>query len=180
MKYFITGTGTDVGKTYVTSLLMKQNGWRAVKPVSCGGTDEEVLGCKALYSLKTPVSPHHAARIENVKLDFGHMVDFCRNSGAELIEGAGGVMSPLTDEHTNLDLMRELGIPVIIVAGNYVGTLTHTLTALKMLEVFDVKIILNEYAKSMNNSKDIAADIKNFSGYMPLILKYGQQDCDIK
>ena len=126
------------------------------------------------------MSPHHAARIENVTLDFGRMVEFCRNSGADIIEGAGGVMSPLTEDHTNFDLIRELAVPVILVAGNYIGTITHTLTALKMLEAFDVKVILNEYAKTMNNSADIAADIKKFSGHTPLILKYGQQDCDIK
>ncbi len=180
MKYFVTGTGTDVGKTYITALLAKQNGWRALKPVSSGSNDEDILGCQPLYKFKTPVSPHHAARFENVDMDFAAIVDYCKNSGADIIEGAGGVLSPLTQTHTNLDLIRALNIPVILVAGNYVGTITHTLTALKMLEGFDVSVVLNECEDSINDINAIVQDIKNFGGMTPLVLKHFQEDLEIK
>ena len=178
MKYFITGTGTDVGKTYVAALLMRQNNWRALKPVSSGSNDEDILGCTPLYKFQTPTAPHYAARIENIKIDFTRIVDFCKTSGADIVEGAGGIMSPLTETHTNFDLIKALGAPVILVAGNYLGTISHTLTALKLLEGMEVKLILNEIQPT--NLDENAASIKTFSGHKVIILQKGAAEINLK
>ena len=76
-----------------------------------------------------------AARKEGKAVDFGALVDFCRRAiaacpGTLLIEGIGGVMVPLDEKHTVLDWMAALNIPVVLVAGSYLGSLSHTLTAL--------------------------------------------------
>lgn len=169
MKYFITGTGTDVGKTYVARLLCGQNGWKAMKPVSCGSEDEEILGCKPLYKFKLPASPHIAAKAENVVMDFDKIVAYCKNSGADIIEGAGGVMSPITETRTNLDLIKALDLPVILVAGTYLGTISHTLTALEVLKGREVILILSQ--TNAADMSELATAIKIFSGAQPVILK---------
>jgi dethiobiotin synthetase len=79
-----------------------------------------------------------AAAREGRTIDFAEVVGFCRDAiatrdGALLIEGVGGVMAPLDPRHTVLDWMAALDIPLVLVAGSYLGTISHTLTALDVL-----------------------------------------------
>lgn len=161
--YFITGAGTDIGKTYVACALLKA--WRAqglavraIKPVMSGydaahfaasdaGRLLQAMGVAlsadevariSPWRLKAPLAPPLAAEAEGVALELDEIVDFCRaeirtGGGPLLIEGAGGLMSPLTDMHTNIDLMRALGLPSIFVVGSYLGAVSHTLTALECI-----------------------------------------------
>lgn len=161
---FITGTGTDVGKTYVTAGLIRalRTRGRAVevlKPVVSGfdpqapdGSDPAVLlkasgiawSPEALehispWRFAAPLSPPLAAQREGRTLDSAEVIALCRDRIALardrllLIEGAGGVMSPLDDDRTMLDLAKALKTPVLLVAGSYLGTISHTLTALQTL-----------------------------------------------
>jgi dethiobiotin synthetase len=156
---FITGTGTDVGKTFVATGLIRcfrelGKPVNALKPLVSGfdplapsGSDPAVL-LKALgrevtpeelqaispWRFHAPLSPDMAARAENRAIDFEELVDFCRVAIAEsrsalLIEGIGGIMVPLDKRTTVLDLMVALRLPVILVAGSYLGTLSHVLCA---------------------------------------------------
>jgi dethiobiotin synthetase len=156
---FITGTGTDVGKTFVATSLIRYFRARgqpvnAIKPLVSGfdpaepsGSDPAVL-IEALgrevkseelsrvspWRFRAPLSPDMAARIENRAIDFQAVIDFCRaaiagSDGAVLIEGIGGIMVPLDARHTVLDLMIALNEPLILVAGSYLGTLSHVLSA---------------------------------------------------
>jgi dethiobiotin synthetase len=73
-----------------------------------------------------------------VQLSYSELIGFVRqrlgsHAGPAIVEGAGGVMSPLTDTHTNLDLMADLELPVVLMASNYLGAISHTLTALEVL-----------------------------------------------
>ncbi len=161
--YFLTGAGTDIGKTYVSCALLTS--WRgqglaarAIKPVMSGFdpahfADSDAgrllhamgapLSAEAVaritpWRLRAPIAPPLAAEAEGVDLDLDAIVDFCRaeirvGGGPLLIEGAGGVMSPLTPRCTNIDLMRSLGIPTIFVVGSYLGAVSHTLTALECM-----------------------------------------------
>jgi dethiobiotin synthetase len=168
---FVTGTGTDIGKTYVSAALIRAliargRAVEALKPVVSGfdaaapaGSDPAVLldalglawSTQALermspFRYRAPLSPPLAAQREGRRLDFDAMVAVCaeRIAGAGertlLIEGAGGVMSPVDDEHTMLDLMAAIGTPVILVAGSYLGTISHTLTAAQSLRSAGVAI----------------------------------------
>ncbi|MGH6819902.1 MAG: dethiobiotin synthase, partial [Methylocella sp.] len=99
---------------------------REVKP--------EELNRVSPWRFRAPLSPDMAARAEKRAINIDEVVDFCRaaiagNDGALLIEGIGGIMVPLNTQHTVLDLMRLLNLPLILVAGSYLGTLSHVLSA---------------------------------------------------
>src|ERR1700732_2243207 len=157
---FVTSTGTDIGKTFVVRGLIKQLVARgrtveALKPVITGfdprtahasdtgrllsalgrALTPEHLAEVSPYRLREPVSPDLAARLEGTRIDFKALNAFCRaaigrNKDALVIEGIGGIMVPLDERHTVLDWMVEIDLPVILVAGSYVGKLSHTLSAL--------------------------------------------------
>jgi dethiobiotin synthetase len=156
---FITGTGTDVGKTFVCAGLIRYfrrlgQPVNALKPLVSGfdpaapsGSDPAVL-IEALgrevkleelervspWRFRAPLSPDMAARAENKAIDLQAVVAFCRatiarSDGVLLIEGIGGIMVPLDARHTVLDLISLLNLPLILVAGSYLGTLSHILSA---------------------------------------------------
>ncbi len=156
---FITGTGTGVGKTFVAAGLIRclreqDRPVAALKPLLSGfdplapsGSDPavllEALGREiqpeelhriAPWRFRAPLSPDMAARAEQRAIAFEEVADFCRaaianSRGTLLIEGIGGVMVPIGQRHTVLDLMAALRLPVILVSGSYLGTLSHTLCA---------------------------------------------------
>ena len=84
------------------------------------------------------MAPNVAARQAGVTLDYDALVEFCRTrlltDGLSLVEGAGGMMSPVTDDKLHSDLIADLGLPVVLVSGNYLGTISHTLSALSVLQ----------------------------------------------
>ncbi|MGH7246947.1 MAG: dethiobiotin synthase [Pseudomonadota bacterium] len=193
---FITGTGTDVGKTYVAASLISHfrrmgRTVEAIKPVVSGfdpaqaaASDPGVL-LKALglpvaadsierispWRFGAPLSPDLAARREGRGIDVDEVIAFCQNAvkrrrGILLIEGVGGVMVPLDGQRTVLDVMMALHLPVILVAGSYLGTISHTLTALDSLFRRDMEvmaIIISESEGSTVPLDDTVAEIARFS-----------------
>ena len=155
---FITGTGTGVGKTYVAALIaraLRDSGKRigVYKPAASGceldrgepvsadafalweaagrpGTLEQV--CPQRFA--APLAPHRAARAEGRRVDPQLLRDgikFWREtSDFVLVEGAGGLMSPLSDEDYNADLAAEFGYPLVVVSANVLGTINATLQTL--------------------------------------------------
>ena len=170
--FFITATGTDIGKTYLGCGLIRA--WRAqglkvgaFKPVLSGFDPAEAVESDAgqlLAALDQPVSPQSvdaispwryaaalspdaAAAKEGKRVDYPAVLSACRrflrgDHDVALIEGAGGVMSPLSEDRTMLDWMADLRMPVILVAGSYLGTISHSLTALSVLEARRVPVRL--------------------------------------
>jgi dethiobiotin synthetase len=157
---FVTGTGTDVGKTFLSAALIRHwcaagHAVAAYKPVVSGfdpateqASDPGVLlgalgrpitDIEAIspWRFAAPLSPDMAAACEGRTVDFEAIVEFSHQvaTSAErvLIEGVGGIMVPLDDRHTVLDWMSTLRLPVLLVAGSYLGTISHTLTALRVL-----------------------------------------------
>lgn len=152
MHCFITGTDTNVGKTYVTSLLLealRREGVRAVgyKPVSAGdradavailrACDEPDLAMEEVNPLffKAPAAPYVASLLENRPLDvsvmregFAHLV---RKYACVIVEGAGGWEVPLTSTTTMADFAQELALPVLVVVNNKLGALNHTILTVK-------------------------------------------------
>jgi dethiobiotin synthetase len=160
---FITATGTGIGKTLLTTIVchqLQERGYavRALKPVVSGFSSDdpssdpalilqslgqpatpEAIAAIAPWRFQAPLSPHLAARLEGRVIAFSEIAAFCRNQercdcDLLLIEGAGGVMSPIDDSHTFLDLIPELGHSVILVTGSYLGAISHTLTAICALD----------------------------------------------
>ena len=93
-----------------------------------------------------PLSPPMAARLKGVDLRISRLVAFCRaglaasDADLMLVEGAGGVMSPMAEDGTCLDLMMALGLPAVLVGGSYLGAISHTLTALETLRARGVAV----------------------------------------
>jgi dethiobiotin synthetase len=154
-RFFVTGTDTEVGKTVVCAMLTL--GLRGVywKPVQSGtevGSDrawvQQVSGLGTehfrpeAYTLRQPLSPHAAAALEGVRLELERFVLPVVAAGTHLIvEGAGGVLVPLNEEDTMLDLMAHLGLPVLIVARSTLGTINHTLLSLAALRRRGLEIL---------------------------------------
>ncbi len=160
---FVTATGTDIGKTHVSAALLRhwrQAGKRvqALKPVMSGfdpdmadasdagqllaalgrAADASGLDAVAPWRFRAPLSPDMAAAREGRSIEFPALLAFCRAEIARaadilLIEGVGGVMAPIDDRMTVLDWMVGLRLPVVMIAGSYLGTISHTLTALDVL-----------------------------------------------
>jgi dethiobiotin synthetase len=199
---FVTATGTDIGKTFVSAGLIRHwlaNGQRveALKPVLSGfdpaamaSSDSGVLLAalgKAVtpqqierispWRFTAPLSPDMAAQREGRRIDVDDLVSFCQSSiaaqdGITLIEGVGGVMVPLDGERTVLDWMMLLQIPVVLVAGSYLGTISHTLTALDALLRRDMPIAA--LAVSESESQPVPLDetvtaIARFAGSIAVI-----------
>jgi dethiobiotin synthetase len=161
---FITGTGTGVGKTYVGALIAKalcDAGKRVgvYKPVASGcelrdgklvspdamalweaagrpGTLEQV--CPQLFA--APLAPHLAARAEGRRVDPALLrqgIEFWRAmSDVVIVEGAGGLMSPISDEDYNADLAADFGFPLMVVPANVLGTINATLQTLITASTF--------------------------------------------
>ncbi|MCZ8513136.1 dethiobiotin synthase [Paenibacillus filicis] len=169
---FITGTDTNVGKTIVTAALaaalradgMQVGIWKPVQsgaPIGSGVTDAErlVLGAGlderpeaiAPFSFRAPLTPVLAAKQEGVKLTL-HMLlaagePLIRRYDSLLVEGAGGIAVPLTEDALVADLIARLGISAMIIARTGLGTINHTLLTVSLLRqraIPIVGIVMNE------------------------------------
>ncbi len=185
-KIFITGTDTGVGKTIVTlaiALYLQKKGIdiKVVKPIEtgCKPTCEDInlytqfLGKEKVrnyFSYEYPAAPWTSARMSGENIDFEKIVNNLTNEDGEiiLIEGAGGLLVPITEDKTYLDLILALEIPVIIVAGNKLGVINHTLLTVSVLAKYNINgiIILNDIEDSDPLLlKDNLFSIKQFSSF---------------
>lgn len=191
--FFVTGTGTDIGKTYVTAGLVRacrrrNRAVEALKPVVSGfdplspeSSDSYVLmDALALpassldrispWRFAAPLAPDMAAAREGRAIDMADLEGFCREAVATgetlFIEGVGGVMVPLTARHTVLDWMAALRLPLLLVTGSYLGAISHTLTALDVVlrrELTVACIVVNESDGSTVALQETAESIARFS-----------------
>lgn len=166
--FFITGTDTGIGKTYVACKLIKQyiaQGYKVVgmKPVAAGcdlidgqwmNEDVKLLSEASNveapielvnpYALRSAIAPHIAAEQEGVVIDFGVIADAYSKLQAVadivIVEGAGGLLVPLNQEKTILDLIKYLDIPAILVVGMRLGCLNHALLTNEVLKHDNVAI----------------------------------------
>lgn len=175
---FVTGTGTDVGKTVAAAGLVSALGGDYWKPVQTG-TDSDTDTVTRLAALgpgrahppahvyQAPLSPHEAARLEGAVID---LADFALpgTDRALVVEGAGGVLVPLNDRHTMADLMSRLGLPCVLVALSTLGTINHTLLSLEALKARHIPllgVIMNGEPNAAN-----ADAIRTFGG-VPVLLE---------
>lgn len=199
--YFITATGTDSGKTFVAAglaraLAARGHGVRALKPVLSGYRDDalEASDSGALlaacgvgvtpaavadispWRFAAPLSPDRAAALEGRHVDYDELLEWCRGEVARnrdclLIEGIGGVMVPLDGSYTVRDWIAALALPTLLVAGTYLGSLSHTLTALAALRevgVAPAAIVLDESAEGAVSMADTLASLRPHVGHVPL------------
>jgi dethiobiotin synthetase len=212
--FFVTGTGTDIGKTWLTCALIRY--WctqgcrvRAFKPVLSGFDRADALASDAgqlltamnqpiskttldviaPWRFSAPLSPDRAAVREGKEIDFGALVSMTRqclsanrhasdaervdvDAGVTLIEGIGGVMVPLDAKHTVRDWISASGFSCILVAGSYLGSLSHTLTALEALQKVGVDvtaIVVNESPQSVVSLDDTLTALQPHVGGVNLV-----------
>jgi len=200
--FFVTGAGTDIGKTWAAAQLLAH--WRltglkaeAVKPVATGYDPErpedsdaaillsalgrqvnaETVEAMTPIRLRAPLSPDQAARREGVWILAGSIATACgpvisAATGPMLVEGAGGVMTPLNDSETMLDLILALGLPSIFVAGSYLGAISHALTGLAAMRARGARtalVLVNETPSSPVDLHETAATVKSHAHGAPVL-----------
>ena len=161
--FFITGTNTDIGKTFITTALLRSflkftPRAVAIKPIQSGADESglkdfeiyqsagESESFAPLYMLKFPASPHFAAHLENIQIDLKNVKNYCEKIICEhkmtLIEGAGGIYVPINECESILDLILALNLGVILVCKNELGALNNAILSIKALENAGAKINL--------------------------------------
>lgn len=143
--FIVTGTDTDVGKTVFAAALAGALHAHYWKPVQAGldprSDADSVVALSGLpperilpeaYRLATPCSPHRAAAIDGVTIDLDRLA-LPKVSGPLVVEGAGGVLVPITPDLLFADLFARWGKPVVLVARTGLGTINHSLLSLEAL-----------------------------------------------
>lgn len=176
MRVFVTGTDTNVGKTWVSAWLTKSWGAGYWKPVQSGtieGRDADLVKAVApqatihpsRYELPEPLSPDQAAERAGVRIDLD---DFALpdHDGPLVVEGAGGLLVPLNDLTLMADLMQRLGLPLVLVARSGLGTINHTL--LSVTEIRRRKLPLEGVILVGPDHPDNRDAIEHFGG-VPIV-----------
>ncbi len=145
MKLFITGIGTDVGKTISSAIITEALEADYWKPIQAGDLEDSdthkiqryISNSKTIfhpnsYSLKTPASPHLAAELDNLTIDL-KKINEPKTKNHLIIEGAGGIFVPLNTTETILDLIRP-DYKVVVVSRHYLGSINHTLLTIEALQ----------------------------------------------
>lgn len=208
--YFITGIGTDVGKTYISSLLFK--GLKKIinvgyyKPIQsgCFYEGENIIApdvkkvCEfssidydknmCTYTLIPEVSPHLASEIEKKNIDMDTVykeLEIKKNKFSTLlVEGAGGVYVPVVrDKVYMFDIMKEIKFPVILVASTKVGGINHTMLTIDFLRNKGIEIqgiVFNGYTGENFENDNINIVVKDSGIERYIIVKENQTDIDIE
>jgi dethiobiotin synthetase len=152
-KIFVTGIGTDIGKTVVSAIIveaLKADYWKPVQSGTYYTTDSEkiklwVSNSKTVihpeaYSLKEHKSPHEASESEGISIDLDK-INLPQTDNTLVIEGAGGVMVPLNKKDYIIDLIKKFDAETIIVIQNYLGSINHSLLTIDALKHRGIKIL---------------------------------------
>ena len=152
MKYFVSGIGTEVGKTIVSAILaeaLKADYW---KPIQAGDLEQsdsikvrDLLSNESTqihpesYRLKRPMSPHAAAEKEQVAIELS-AIPLPNTNRPLIVEGAGGLLVPINKKECIIDLVDSLKLEVILVSKHYLGSINHTLLSIEALEARSIPI----------------------------------------
>ena len=186
---FITGTSTEVGKTFIAVKIARQLSQKNIKVIprkpiesGCLRQGNEIIPQDAValkqaasyqgalseicpYRFEPPISPVRAAHLVNKVLSTKQLVNICRQGSEDgfiLVEGAGGFYSPLAEDGLNADLAVALQLPVILVADDRLGTLSQVLLNAEAIQMRGLKllaVVLNRLDEKQNDQMDNTADL---------------------
>jgi dethiobiotin synthetase len=152
MQYIIAGIGTEIGKTFISSILtesLQADYWKPIQSGALDFTDSDTVRSlisnnktifhPEAYRLNEPMSPHAAAAIDGIEIELSKF-QLPQTDNHLIVELAGGLMVPLNDRETNLDLIKKLNIPVILISKNYLGSINHTLLSAEILKINNVEV----------------------------------------
>lgn len=198
-RFFITSSGTGIGKTIVTCALTYQlrakgRDVRALKPiitdfaenrVEASDTYEiihalgeevsaETIAHVSPWRFVAPMSPDMAAAREERSIDFPDLIAFCRpeSEDVQLIEGIGGAFVPIDDQHLVADWIEALEVPVILVVGSYLGTLSHTIATVFALRARGIRVaalVISESEESPVPIEETAQTLCRFLPDLPIV-----------
>lgn len=181
----IAGIGTEIGKTIASSIIVKALGANYWKPVQSGSledSDSKTVASLAgkmegevfpnNYQFIHPLSPHTAAELENRTIDLAQFI-LPESDKPTVVELAGGIMVPLNDAETNLDLIKRLGLPVVLVSRNYLGSINHTLLSFEILKREKITVLGIIFNGPENSSGE--KFILNYTK-LPVILRIQQEE----
>ena len=173
-KYFITGIGTEVGKTVASAIVTQALEADYWKPVQAGELDSsDSIKVQSLidndsskfhpeaYRLNHPMSPHAAAERDGVEINISAF-ETPKTNNHLVIEGAGGLLVPLNKKNTILDLIGTLKCEVILVSRHYLGSINHTLMSIELLKQRNIPI--KGILFNGNENKDTESIIKEMTG----------------
>lgn len=152
-KFIVTGTDTEIGKTVCAAMLtlaLDGSYWKPVQSGIAEGTDRKTVQSLTglpderfpaeSYVLTEPLSPHRSAELDNVRIEPERLEPpVCK--GPLIIEGAGGLMVPLTRDKLYIDQFKEWGIPLILCARTALGTINHTLLSVEALKALEIPLM---------------------------------------
>lgn len=175
MKLFITGIGTDVGKTIASSIIVEALEADYWKPIQAGDLDNsdshkvkkltstitssgaERHYFENAYALQTPASPHLAAEIDGITIDMNQIIeppfDYAQDEKHLVIEGAGGVFVPLNATDCVIDLIKS-DYKVIVVSRHYLGSINHTLMTIEILKSRNLNVTGIVFSGDENKSSE--------------------------
>ena len=152
MNYFITGIGTNIGKTVVSAILTEALEADYWKPVQAGDlensdtnkvknlvSNKKSVFHKEAYCLNQPMSPHAAAKMDGIEINLNE-IKLPTTNNKLIIEGAGGLMVPLNDNTLIIDLIEKIPAEVILISQNYLGSINHTLLSIESLQARNINI----------------------------------------
>ena len=181
-QYIIAGIGTEIGKTVCSAIITKALRADYWKPIQAGNlTDGDAYWVQqwvpgteihpSTYALRSPLSPHTAAELDGIRINLNsfHLPETTENLVVEL---AGGIMVPLNEKDTNLDLIGRLGLPVILVSKNYLGSINHTLMTFEILTSRNIDIAGIVFNGQTNSSGE--SFILNHTG-LPVLLRVNEE-----
>jgi len=170
---FITGIGTGVGKTIISSIVVEKLKADYWKPIQSGDLHQsDTMKVKSLvsnsstifypetYQLTQPLSPHLSAEIDNLEIKLKDFITPETNNQL-VIEGAGGLMVPLNSKDLIIDLIKYLDAEVILVSQHYLGSINHTLLSIELLKSKGISIKGIVFNGDNQSSEDY---ILNYSG----------------
>ena len=145
MKLFITGIGTDVGKTIASAIIteaLQADYWKPIQAGDLENSDSHKVKCflsnkmtvihPNSYALKTPASPHFAAELDGIVIDLKKIIE-PKTENHLVVEGAGGIFVPLNDTDCVIDLIQS-DYKVIVVSRHYLGSINHTLLTIEAMQ----------------------------------------------
>ncbi|MBL7661328.1 dethiobiotin synthase [bacterium] len=151
---FVTGNGTGIGKTVVSAILVKAlnaDYWKPLQAGSLDCTDRATVANltsptnsvihQETYVLGTFASPHEGSQKEQVEIDFSRLTLLPKANRPLIVEGVGGIMSPISAEHLNLDFIKKISFPTLIVSRTYLGSINHTLMTIEILKQNQIPIL---------------------------------------
>jgi dethiobiotin synthetase len=180
MQLFITGIGTEIGKTLVSAIFTEALQADYFKVLQSGNLDElDRDTVKNLisnsnskfhnekYLLSQPLSPHTSAAIDGIEIKLDNII-LPQTNNHLIIEGAGGVLVPLNKKETILDLIKKINVPIVLVSKNYLGSINHTLLTFEILKANNIQILGLVFNGDLNESGETW--IENYTK-LPVLLR---------